>query len=185
MKIIKKVWLIIAIGICIIVGISLGVVYFQQMGEQNELDEQLTLLQIRLSGVQLEQISSQQAELEEQLIQASSQLETDRVMLSQSVGSVTVTSVLFDLAKAYDVKVTKVTSPGPITENLEGITYSVIPLTAEVTGGVSNLVSFVTSINSYFATGIVKSVTINVLGTTISDNTTANVELAFYAHEGD
>ncbi len=103
---------------------------------------------------------------------------------------------MFDLAKAYDVTVTEMTSPDPTTENLEGVTCSVISLTAKIEGKVPNLVSFVTRLNSYFTTGVVKSVTITaletvssdnvstVLETTGSDNASADIQLAVYSYQG-
>jgi len=196
LKISKRLFLIIGIGVFVIVGIGLVWVSFQQIGEQNELDEQLTSLQAKSSGVQLEQLSSRQAELEEQLSDNLTALEAVKATLSQQVGSVNVTSILFDLAKAYNVEVSEMTSPGPTTENLEGVTCSVIPLTAKIAGEVSNLVSFVTRLNSHFTTGVVKSVTITVLETTSSDNAStvlemtssdnasANIQLVVYSHQG-
>lgn len=196
LKLSKRVWLIIAIGIFVIVGIAVGWVYFQQIGEQDELNKQLALLQSRLNVVQLAPLSSRQAELEEQLSQATPQLEAAKSLLSQPVGSVNVTGVLFDLARAYDVAVTEMTSPGPTTEDLEGVTCSVIPVKVKVEGKVPNLVGFITRLNSYFTTGVVKSVTITaletvssdnvstVLETTGSDNASANIQLAVYSYQG-
>jgi hypothetical protein len=184
LKISKRLLLIIGIGVFAILLFTLYRGYSQAADEQSQLSNQLTLAKSRLAGLNLEQLSSQQAEREEQLSQATSELEAVKVMLSQPVGSVNVTSVLFDLAKACDVEVIEVTSPGPTTENLEGVTCSVIPLTARVEGEVSNLVSFVTRLNSHFTTGVVKSVTINVLESTSSDNASANIQLAVYSYQG-
>ncbi len=197
MKLSKRFFLIIGIGIFIIALAGLGVVCFQRVSEKNQLNEQLASVQLRLSTVQLEQLSSQQAELEEQLSQATSQFEAVKAMLSQPVGSIGDTSILFAIAEACGVEVTEMTSSSPATESLEGVTCSVISLTAKVEGKVPNLVGFITRLNSYFTTGVVRSVTITVLEaassdntstvleTTSSDNASANIQLAIYTHQGD
>lgn len=183
LKISKKTGLVIAIGIFVIALAGLFMVYSGQAGEKRELDEQLALVQSRLSGIQLEQLSSRQVELEEQLSQATSQFEAVKAILSQPVGSIAVTSSLFDLARAYGVEVIEITSPGPTTESLEGVTCSVISLTAKVEGKVPNLLGFVTRLNSHFTTGVVKSVTITVLETGSSDNASADIQLAVYTFQ--
>ncbi|MFC2071712.1 hypothetical protein ACFLUU_03210 [Chloroflexota bacterium] len=180
LKISKKTGLVIAIGIFVIALGSLFTVYSGQADEKMELNGQLASVQSQLSGIQLEQLSSRQAELEEQLSQATPQFEAVKDILSQPVESVTVTSALFDLAGAYGVKVIEITSPSPTAENLEGVTCSVISLTARVEGGVPNLVGFITKLNSHFTTGIVKAVKITALETASSGNTSADIQLAVY-----
>jgi len=185
LKLRKTSLLIITIGIFVIALASLGVVFFQQVNERNQLNEQLALVQLRLSGIQLEQLSSQQTELEKQLEQTTSQYEAVKAILSQPIGSVTVSSVLFDVAEAYGLEVTQMSSPGLAIENLEGITCSVVTLSATVEGDVPNLVGFVTKLNSHLATGIVKSVTITVPGTANGEKASANIQIVVYTYGGD
>ncbi len=173
MKISKKTWLVIVIGIFVVVGIGLNMVRSQQVQQQDELNAEFALTQLNLSRLQLEQLSSRQAELESQLSQATSQSEAVKAMFSQPIGSVAATTILFDIAKAHGVEVTEMTSSGLASDSLEGVTYSVISLAAKVEGDVPNLVSFVTKLNSYFTTGVVKSITITIPETTSGDNVTA------------
>lgn len=182
MKLSKKIWLVIAIGIFIIAAIGLGMVRFQQINEQNQLNEKLVLAKSSLEGVQLEKLPSQQVELEEQLSQATSQFEAVKAILSQPVGSVAASSILFDIAKAHGVEVTEMTSSGPVTESLEGVTCSVISLTAKVEGDVPNLVSFVAKLNSHFTTGVVKSITITIPETTSEEKALADIEMVVYTY---
>ena len=186
MKLSKKTWLVTAIGIFVVTFIGLGTVRYQQVHEQNQLNEQLALAQSR--GIQLEQFSSRQAELGRQLSQAKSQFEAVKAILSQPVGNITASSILFDIAEAHGVEVTGMTSSDPATESLEGITYSVIALTAKVEGDVPNLVSFITKLNSQLTTGVVKSITITISETAsgnVSANASANIQLAVYTYQGD
>lgn len=185
MKIRKRTLLIIIVGIFVIVLISLGLLRSQQVSEQNQLNEQLTLIQSRLGVIKLEQLSSRQAELEEQLRQATSQFETVKTVLSQPVGSITATSILFDIARAHGLEITEVTSPGPTSDSLEGVTFSVLSLTVEVEGNVPNIVSFITRLNSYFTTGVVKSITITVPEITGGEKASADIQLVVYTYQDD
>lgn len=184
MKLSKTVWLVISIGIFVIAAAGVGMVYFQQIRQQNELNEELTLARSNLERVQMEQLPSQQAELEEQLSQATSQFEAVEAMLSQSVGSIAATGILFDVAKANGVEVTEMTSSGMASDSLEGITCLVISLSAKVEGDVPDLVSFVTELNSYFTTGVVKSITITIPETTSEEKASADIQLVVYTYQG-
>ena len=184
MKLRKRTLLIIIVGIFVIVLISLSMLRSQQVSEQNQLNEQFTLIQSRLGVIKLEQLSSQQAELERQLRQATSQFEAVKTVLSQPVGSIAAASILFDIAKVYGLEVTDVTSPGPTSDSLEGITCSVLSLTVKVEGNVPNLVSFITKLNSYFTTGVVKSITITIPEKTSGEKASADIQLVVYTYQG-
>ncbi len=185
MKLSKTTWLIIAIGIFIVVGIGLGMVRSQQADQQNQLNEKLILAQSRLEQIVLEKLSSQQAELEKQLSQATSQFETVKAKLSQPVGSTAASSMLFDVAEAHGLEVTEITSTGPASGDLEGITGSILTLTAMVNGNVPNLVSLVTELNSSLKTGVVKSITITIPETTSGDNISASINLIIYTSQSE
>ena len=196
MKLSKKSLLVITAGIFVIALIGLGMVHYQQVQQHNQLNEELTLAQMKLNGFQLAQLSDQQGELEEQLSQATSQFEAVKAMLSQPVGNIAASSILFDFAEAHELEVTEMTSSGPVTENLEEVTCSVISLTAKVEGDVHNLVSFVAKLNSHFTTGVVKSVEINIPETTDEgegegeeeeqekEKASADIQLVVYTHQG-
>ena len=185
MKISRKTWLIVAIGILVIALASLGMLRSQQVSEQNQLNEQLILAQSRLSGVNLEELSSQQAEQEEQLSQATSQFEVLKTVLSQPAGSMTVTDILFDIARVHGVEVTEMTSSGLTDGSLEGVPCLVIPVAVRVEGDVPNLVSFVVELNSFLTTGVVESVTITIPERGSGEKISADIQLVAYTHQGD
>ncbi len=185
MKLSKKTLLVIAIGIFVITLIVLGMARSRQVQQQNQMNEELALAQSKLMGGQTERLSSRQAELERQLSQTESQFEAVKAIFSRSVGSFAATSILFDSAKACGVEVTNMTSPGSATESLEGATCSVILLTAKVEGDVPNLVSFIVRLNSNFATGVVKSVTITIPEANSGEKASADIQLTVYSHQGD
>jgi hypothetical protein len=185
LKLSKKTWIVTAIGVFVITLIGLGIVQFQQVREQNQLNEQLVLAQSRLGGIQPEQFSSRQMEMERQLDKAESQFEAVKAILSRPAGNITASSILFDIAKAHGVEVTKIISSGPVTEVLEGITCSIISLTARVEGDVSDIVNFVAKLNSYFVTGVVRSIEINIPEMDGDEKASADVHVAVYTHQGD
>ncbi len=147
------------------------------------VNEELASTQSRLSLVKLEKLSSRQTELEGQLSQATSQFEAVKAMLSQPIGSIAVTSILFNVARANGVEVTKMTSSGLASDSLEGVTCSVISLSAKVEGDVPNLVNFVTKLNSLFTTGVVKSITITIPETASEEKASADIQLVVYTYQ--
>ncbi len=162
LKISKRLLLIIGIGVFAVLLFTLYRGYSQTTDEQNQLSAQLTLAKSRLAGLNLEQLSSQQAELEEQLGQATSEVEVVKAMLPQPVGGTEPDEIFFNVAKANGLKVTEVTLTGPNKDTLGGVTCSTILLNAKVEGNLPNLVSFITKLKSLVVNGVVKSVEITM-----------------------
>lgn len=185
MKLSKKSWLILIVGIAIAIFAGLWLARGQQVDEQEQLHEELSIVAMRLNGLQGEEISSQQGELEKQLSQTISQLETAKAALSQSTGSIAVSGALFDIAEAIGVEITEISSSHLSSDSLGGITCSVLPLTITVEGDVADIISFVGSLNHDFTTGIVKSVEISIPETTSEETVSANIQLHIYIFQGD
>jgi hypothetical protein len=183
LKLSKKSGLILIVGIAIAIFAGLWLARGQQVDEQ--LHEELSIVAMRLNGLQGEEISSQQGELEKQLSQTISQLETAKAVLSQSTESIDVSGALFDIAEATGVEITEISSSGLSSDSLEGITCSVLPLTITVEGDVADIISFVGSLNHDFTTGIVKSVEISIPETTSEETVSANIQLHIYTFQGD
>ena len=185
MKLSKKSGLILIVGIAISIFAGLWLARGQQVDEQEQLHEELSIVAMRLNGLQGEEISSQQGELEKQLSQAISQLETAKAVLSQSTESIAVSGTLFDIAEAIGVEITEISSSHLSSDSLGGITCSVLPLSVTVEGDVPDIISFVGSLNHDFKTGIVKSVEISIPETTSEETVSANIQLHIYTFQGD
>ncbi len=185
MKLTKKSWLLLTLGVFVITFASLGAIQSQQVRQQKRLNEELALAELRLEGFQLEQLSAQQEVLEEQLKQTISQSETTKTILSQSIGSITSSSTLFDIAQAYGVEVTEFSSSGLASGDLDGIPCSVLTLNARVEGDISDLISFIMKLNSELTTGVVKSVEISMSEATSEAKSSANIQLVLYTYQGD
>jgi len=185
LKLSKRTLVIIAVGVFVIVFGVLGYTVTQLFDKQDELEEKYALSQSQLQLIQLEQLSKQQAELEDKLSQATSQFEAVQLILSEPKGSVIAAASLFEIAESYGLVVTEITSPGIAEEQLEGTPLSAVALTATIVGDVPDLVDFITTLNSYYTTGVVKSATINIPGDTLAENITASVQLVVYTYRED
>lgn len=186
MKLSKKSWLFITGGVLAITLASLGAICSQQIRQQNQLNEELALTEMKLKRIQLEQLPHQQGELEMRLSQATSQFEAAKAIFSQTRagGSVAASSILFNVAEAYNVEITEISSSGPSSYELEGVPCSMLTLTANVRGELTDIVSFITELNSYLSTSTVQSVEISVPETTDGEKTTANIRLVVYTYQG-
>jgi hypothetical protein len=185
LKLSKKSLLIIAIGIFIIALVGLWMVQSQQVNELNQLKEKLNTAELKLSGLQPGKLSQRQEELERQLSQTMSQSETARTSLSQPIESIAINDLLYDIAEAHNVEVTEISSSGIASEELAGITCSVLPLTAKVEGEVTDIARFITKLNEELATGVVKSVEIRIPETTDEgEETSADIQVVIYTYRG-
>ena len=185
MKLSKTSLLILTIGIFVIAFASLGAARSQKIHEQNQLGEEISLTGLRLSKLQLEELSSQQKELEERLSQTLSQFEAAKAMLSQPIRSIAASQSLFDIAKACGVEITGINSSGLTTEELEGTIYAVLPLAVKVEGDVSDLLSFITKLNDNLVTSTIKSAQISVSDIDGEERVSADIRLVIYTYQGD
>jgi hypothetical protein len=171
-------------GIFIIAIIGLGVIRSQQVNQQNQLNEKLTATELKLNGFQIEQLSHQQEELEEQLNQTLAQSETARNILSQPTGSIATSSLMFDIAEANNVEITEINSSGLTSGELAGIACSSLPVTASVAGNVTDLVNFVARLNGDLENGVINSVEISV-PEAADEEASASIQLVIYAYQGE
>ncbi|MBA7630834.1 hypothetical protein ES703_38359 [subsurface metagenome] len=178
MKLSRTTLLVAIIGIFVIAAAGLFMVHSGQLDEQTQLNKQLAVKQTELRGVQLEQLSAKQTELEKQLSQATSQFEAVKAPFSELAGSTTAISTFLKVAKANGLEVTEITSPDPAEDKLGELTCWVVPLSAEVKGDMPNLVSFLLELNSSLVNGVITSVT-------TGENDSAKIELVVYTYRGD
>lgn len=185
MKLGKTSLLLIATGVVVIAFASLGIARAQRLREQDRVNEELFMATHRLEQFQLEQLHSQQEELEKQLSQTSSELETAKATLSEAIGSINASDALFNIAETCGVEVTEITSAHPVVGMLEEIPSSVLTLGITVEGHLPNLVRFIISVNNDFVLGTVQSVAIEVPQDTAEEAPSATISLRIYTYRGD
>lgn len=164
MKLSKKALFLLAGGIFVILAAGLGMAYSQQGDEQDRLNEELALARLRLENYPAQQLelTAQQKKLEGRLAMAKSQLKNTKAGLSRSTESIEASGGLFEIAGDCHVEVMEISSPGPTTRELEGVTLAVLPLTVTVEGEVLDLIDFVSRWTGDYSTGVVESVQISV-----------------------
>ena len=182
-KLSKKSWLLISVGVFTILFAGLWTVHSQQDNEQKQLADKLSTAELNLDGFQTEQLSRRQNELEAQLKQTLSQSEAAREILSQPIGSLAVSSFMFNIAETCHVEVIEIGSPGLAGEEVGGLACDVLPFTATAEGEFTDLVSFITKLNDGLENGIINSVEINVPETT-GEKASANFQMVVYAYQG-
>jgi len=196
MKLSKTAWIFLASGIFIFLLAGLIVVNSNQGQEQSQLYQELSSAQLTLAKYTAkfppERFSSQQRELESQLARAQSELEDVKARLRQPIESIEVTDTLFEVAKTCDVKIIEIRSSRLTSRELEGVTFSALPLMADVEGDVPNLIKFILEVSGKFPTSMVELVGINVPELTEGGETgeelekpSANLKLDIYTYEGD
>jgi len=183
-KLSKTSWLILAAGIFIVVFASLGITRSQQLQEQEQLDDELTVAEMRLNKFQVKQLRQQQEELQKQLDESTIQLTAGKDKLRQTIDSINVTDEFFEIARSCSIEVVGISSSNIGSEELGNIVCSVITLNATVAGDTSNLISFVIRLNNDFTTGIVKSAQISI-PEMADDRPSANILMVVYAYGGD
>lgn len=189
MKLSKTAWILLATGIFIVVVVRLNMTHFQQVEEQSRLYQELSLAQMRLNNSPAQQLASQQREQESWLAQTESQLKAAKANLRQSIKSIEVTHALFKVAETCGVEITQVSSLGQTTKALEGVTLSVLSLTARAEGDMPDLINFILELSKEFPTGVVESVGIDEPKVTGEEEElgkpSANLKLLIHTYEGD
>ncbi len=183
MKLTKKSWLFIGIGIFLIALVGLWMVYSQQASVKKQLKEEFAQATLRLNSIQVEQLSDQQEELEQQLDDTIAQSETARKTLSEPMSSIIITDILFSTAESNSVNITEIKSSGMNDVELRGVPCRVLPLTANIEGEVDNLVVFITQLNDNLATGVVRSINMNIPYTAGGEKPSASIQMVIYTYE--
>lgn len=181
MKLSKKSWLIIAIGIFAIAFAGLWLVYSEQLAKKDKLELELNSAQVKLNSINLEQMEQRQSELAQQLDQTLASSRDAREVLSRPMESLTVSTILFDTAEANGVNIKEIKSSGTGREELYGVYCHTLPVTAQIEGELTNLVAFITQLNNDMATGVVKSVEITIR--TGTEKSMANIQMVIYSHQ--
>lgn len=185
-KLTKIAWLILAAGVVVVAFSSLGLAYFQQVDAKEQLDEEIVLANRMLNGLQLQELRSREQELEQQLSEVISQLEIVKADLSPSIENIAATDTVFETSYDSDVVVNQYASADFNCGDLVGITCSILPITTNVKGNVSDIIDFVINLNANFTTGAVQLVEISTSSNmTAVDDTKATIQQSIYVYQGD
>jgi len=159
MKFSRIAWLILVIGVFVIASGSLYWLYLQERPKQEELNEQLSVVQATLPKLAAERadLESTLAELEGKLAQATSQLKTAKAVFPDSVESIEVDELIFEIANNWGLEIISLTATEPRDKmvevememediEVEDVTYVVTSFTADVKGEVTDILNFIQTI---------------------------------------
>lgn len=142
-KISKKVWLIIGIAIFVIALVSLVRIYTQQVKEQEQLSASLAAQQTLLR-----RLTTDKEDLENQLAQAESLLNTSQVKFPEAVESIEYGEDLFKIADDCNVDLTQLSPSMPTDKTAGAVTYSVSSFVVQVQGNVNDVLDFINAIRT-------------------------------------
>ena len=185
LKLSKTSRIFLSAGIFIVIVGSLGLTRSQQLREQNQMDEELSVAQMRIDKLQVKHLQQQKEELQEKLDESILQLAASKDSLRQPVESIDVTDEFFAVAYSCGVEVVSISSSNIKNDELGDIGCFTTTLNAGVAGDVPDLISFVISLNNDFTTGIVKSAGISIEETLDDGKSSAVIMMVVYTYEGD
>jgi hypothetical protein len=162
MRLSKTSWLLLAVGIVVIMLGSLGMAYREQVDSQQQLEQDLSLAEMKLSLFSFGNLYAQQEELEGRLAEAKINLKSAKAKLYRPTTSIAASSILYNVASDCKVEILEVSSPGLGGGNMEGVTCSVLTFTAKVEGDLPDLLKFASDLTSKFPTGLIQSVQIDI-----------------------
>ena len=165
MKISKKVWLIVGAAIIVALLCVVFTIYFQQIREQQDLNERLdsaTALSVKLTA--------DKEDLEDDLAQAQSLLNTSQQEYPQEVHSIEYGEHIFEIVEECNLTLGSLSFPGPSSTQ--------VSLSLPISGSVADIFEFIHTINTddRFASTSVNSVNLNVGGG-------ATISITIYIHQ--
>ena len=166
MKLRKKVGLILGAGIIVALLVIVLIVYFQQAEEKQALNERLdsaSALSVKLTA--------DKEDLEDELAQAQSLLNTSQAEYPQEVHSIEYGEHIFELIEDCNLTLGSLSFPRPSSTQ--------VSLSLPVSGSVSDIFEFIHTINTddRFASTSVNSVNLNVGGS-------ATISITIYIYQG-
>jgi len=173
MRLSKKVWIVLGTVIIVVLLVVVFMVYFQQIREQQELNERRDAAEVLLT-----KLVGDEADLKKELDQAQSLLGTNQAEFPQAVESIEFGEYIFEIAKKCHVTLASLNFPKPSAKKERSVTYSVVSLSLPVSGQLEDIFEFINTIktDARFASTQVKSVSLNVGG----ESATISVDIYGY-----
>jgi len=164
----------------LVIIIVLGIVQARQTGQRSSLSEDLEIAEQVLSALESEQSSSEQDEPDTQPGDAG----TAQAELSQPADSIMANEDLFYIADASSVTLTTITVSPLSSDILAELSCLSLPLSIVAEGDVTDLLDFITRLNTELTNGLVKSATLTIPAGPAENQPTVNIELVIYTYQG-
>ncbi len=183
MKLGRRTWIVIGVGLFVIAVLSLYMLYQGQAQKRQVARDNLAQAQeeLRVLILQEQGLESELGQLEDELAQWQSELGQLDTELAQAVlalgqteagflasaGSIEYDEVLFGFARDSNLEIVSLSASEPVDiseEDIEDITYATTSFTVEVRGEVADILDFINAVvtDENFKTAILEPVTIMV-----------------------
>ena len=161
MKLRKKVWIIVGIGIIVALLAVVSTIYFRQVAERQDLENSLDTATARSIT-----LTAEKEDLEAELAQAESLLDTSRAEYPQEIHSIEYGEHIFEIAERSHLTLGSLIFPYPSGAQQGSVTYRIVSLSLPVSGTLADIFEFIDIINTddRFASTRVNSVKLNVGG---------------------
>jgi len=165
MRLSRKFWIILGVGIFVVLIALLASTYFGQVEERRELSDKLTLAQARLPALVTEKET-----LESQLGSARSALDNSAAKYPQELHSIEYGEYLFEIAARSNVTLASLSFPRPSGKQVGAASFSVVALSLPISGSLADIFEFIQTIrtDARFASTQVNSVSMGAGSATIS-----------------
>lgn len=185
-RISKTTRIVLAVGILVVVLLTLGMAYRGQLEEQSRLNNEIFTARQEATSIPLTQLSATQADLTAQLSASDAEIASDKDILKQSTDVIKVADTLLQIADKNKVALTGISSIGLGDQTVEKVTCNTLPLTLKVEGGMPDIIQFILDMNENFPTGVIKTMDVTVYDTAQNPDKlpTANINLIIYSYEG-
>jgi type II secretory pathway pseudopilin PulG len=190
----KSSWIILALGIVLIAGITLGMSRSRQAEQQKQLTEQLAQAKQKLALVNIDELAGQKDRLTQQVGQYNAQTDSAKQNLFAAEDNIQATDIILESAKSFQVAVASITSPGSTIGELAGNQCRILPLTIQLNGDISYMADFICNLSQIFPTSIVQEVRLTNEEfsppkpgegqTAPAAATSAEISLVIYSYEG-
>lgn len=184
LKLSKTSWLLLSAGIFVVVLAGLGVTRSQQLKEQTQLEEELTLSTMKVDTIQVSHLRPQLDELQQRLDESITQLSEVQDRLRQTVLSVDIAEKYFAIAEYCDVVISNISTTTISTASIGGIAVSSASIGASVSGELDNIIDFLIGLNEGYTTGYVQSVQIGIPDESTDTLPSASFQMVIFSYEG-
>ncbi len=194
MKLSKSSWIVLALGVVLIAGISLGMSRSQQAEQQKQLTEKLAQAKAKLATMNIDELTGQKSRLTQQVDQYNTQTESVKQNLFAAEDDIEATDIILESARSFQVEVVNITSPGANLGELQGNQCRILPLKIQLNGDIDKMADFICNLSQIFPTSIIQEWQLNNEEPSTSGagekqpapagTTSADISLVIYSYEG-
>ena len=173
-------WILLSVGVFIVVLSILGVTYSSQMKKSNELQDELEVTQMLLDKYDIAELEQQKTVLVAKLDSSSSEYDSTKTKMSQSIKSIEVTDKCYLIASLSNVEIFEIGTTEVAETELGEVDCDTISINIKLRGELSNIINFIINLNDGFNTGHIKTIQI-----VVEEPPYAIIQIVAYSYRGE